>query len=343
MHGCRRRAAAWNAAPIVLVALLAAAVQTGCVQVRTKNPAPLSVTPQRAGLRDLSSELGLVIVESSRARATLRRGADTVMLFAGPGGRAYINGQPLNVPDGGRILAGKTSVHFPPALIDAIADALPRRAPKPTPSAPRARQPKPKPLKTWPVKLGRVLIDAGHGGHDPGTDVAVRLHAIRLYEKDVNLPVAHAVAKMLKRRGADVHMTRTTDTTVSLERRVSMANRLRPKLLVSIHANSIDDTSMRGFMIIRPAVASADSLDAAATVERHLVKIGLDGEVRKDVRGLRVLRKTTCPAVLIEMGYLSNVYDARMLADSRWRGKIATAIADAVTEFLKKRVASRRR
>ena len=325
------------------MAFLAAAAQVGCVRVKIDKPPPPRVTTKRAAVRDLASQLGLKIVESSSARATLRRGANTVMLFADPGGRAYINGKPVIVPDGGRIVAGKTSMHFPPALIDAIAFALPKDPTKPPKPKGQTHRKKTTPPNPRPVKLGRVLIDAGHGGNDVGTDVALRLYGIRLYEKDVNLPVALAVARMLKSRGADVHMTRTRDITVSLDDRVNAANRLRPKLFVSIHANSMAQRSMRGFLLLRPAVASADSLDAAAIVERHLVKIGLSGEVRKDVRGLRVLRKTKCPAILIEMGYLSNRYDARMLADPHWRGKIATAIADAVTEYLKKRVTRARR
>jgi N-acetylmuramoyl-L-alanine amidase len=343
MHGCQRRDAARKAAPIVLMAFLAAAAQVGCVRVTIDEPAPPRVTAKRDAVGDLASRLGLAIVESSPTRATLQRGANTVMLFSDPGGRAYVNGKPVNVPDGGRILAGKTSMHFPPALIDAIGSALPKDPPKPPKPVTQTHKKKTGPPNPRPIKLGRVLIDAGHGGDDTGTDAAFRLYGIRLYEKDVNLPVAQAVAKMLKLRGAEGHMTRTRDRTVSLDDRVSVANRLRPKLFVSIHANSMAQTSMRGFLLLRPAVASADSLDAAAIVERHLVRIGLSGEVRKDVRALRVLRKTTCPAILIEMGYLSNRYDARMLADPHWRTKIATAIADAVTEYLKKRAGRPRR
>ena len=186
------------------------------------------------------------------------------------------------------------------------------------------------------------MIDAGHGGPDVGTDAAVRLYGVQLYEKTANLAIARAVANTLRLRGAEVRMTRDTDAAVSLDSRVYMANHLKPKLFVSIHANSLGQTSRRGFLVLRPAAASADSLAAAATVERHLAAIGMDGEVRKDVRGLRVLRKTTCPAILVETAYLSNRYDARMLATSQGRTRIATAIADAVTEFLAKRATAAR-
>ena len=344
MHGCQRRDAAWNAAAAALILFLSAGAQVGCVRINTPGRTAGPLAARTATVGDLASRLGLEVVESLSARATLRRGTHTIMLFSGPGGRAYVNGKGVDVPGAGRIVAGYKSVRFPRALIDAIASAMPedQQPTKPNGAAdgkkPRPAKPKPK-----PIRLGRVVIDAGHGGHDTGTDAAVRRHGIRLYEKTVNLSVALAVAKMLKLRGAEVRMTRTRDTFVSLDDRVYIANRLRPLLFVSIHANSMAQASMRGFLILRPAAGSADSLDAAATIERHLTRIGLDGEVRRDVRGLRVLRKTTCPAVLVEMSYLSNLYDARMLADPRCRGKIATAIADAVTEFLRKRAPRRRR
>lgn len=314
----------------------------GCGSYRDfkHRPTPRLTVASTATVRDLASRAGLEIVESSYSRASLRRDSHVVMLFPEPGGQAYVNGRPIEIPGGGYIKSNGNEVRFPPSLIDAIASALPR----PRPPRPIAVKPEPKPKpKPRPVKLGRVVIDPGHGGTDPGTDVAVRLYGIQLYEKSVNLSIALAVADMLKRRGAEVHMTRVNDTFVSLDHRVAMANRLKPKLFVSIHANSLSQTSQRGFMILRPAAASADSLAAAAAVERRLKAIGLDGEVRKDVRGLRVLRNTTCPAILVETAYLSNRYDARILADPRSRAKIATAIADAVTEFLKKRAPAWRR
>ncbi len=344
MHGCQRRDAARGALFLVAIALLAAG-STGCADIDF-HAVPRSVTlrpepVKTATALDLASRVGLVIVESSPHRATLRRGDNVVMLFAEPGGQAYVNGRPIDVPGGGHIVVGPKSVRFPPSLIGAIASAMPKpeRVAYSPPVSPKPRsRPKPPPLG-----LGRVVIDAGHGGRDVGTDAAVRLYGIRLYEKTVNLLISRAVANMLRLRGAEVHMTRDDDAYVSLDSRVYMANHLKPKLFVSIHANSFGQTSKRGFLILRPAAASADSLEAAATAERHLAATGMEGNVRKDVRGLRVLRKTTCPAILVETGYLSNRADARMLATTQGRTRIATAIVDAVTEFLTKRARSRRR
>ena len=340
MHGCQRRDAPRGALFLLATALLAAG-SIGCADFHYApyDPAPLSQVAKTATVLDLASRVGLVIVESAPHRATLRRGDDVVMLFSEPGGQAYVNGRPIDVPGGGHITVGPKSVRFPPALIGAIASAMPKPRPvaPPRPPARPAVRTRPQPR---PLGLGRVVIDAGHGGVDVGTDAAVRLYGIRLYEKTVNLSIARAVANMLRLRGADVHMTRDNDAAVSLDSRVYMANHLKPKLFMSIHANSLGQTSRRGFMVLRPAAASADSLAAAATVERHLAAIGMDGEVRKDVRGLRVLRKTTCPAILVETAYLSNRADARMLATSQGRTRIATALANAVTEFLTKRARS---
>lgn len=341
MHGSTRCNTAWKAGAVLLMAILSAGTQVGCGSANRYRRAVRPVATKRATVGDLASRLGLEIVESSPARATLRRGAHIVMLFPEPGGRAYVDGKPVRLPGGQYIVAGARSVQFPWALIDRIDAALPEEPVKPSgPKALRPDKPRPKPRQ---AKLGRVIIDPGHGGRDVGTDVAVRLYGIRLYEKTVNLSVAQAVAKTLKLRGAEVYMTRTRDTFVSLDDRVYAANHLKPKLFVSIHANSMPRTSMRGFLVLRPALSSADSIAAAGAIERHLTAIGMSGEVRKDVRDLRVLRKTTCPAVLVEMAYLSNRYDAIMLTNPKARARIATAIADAVTEYLRKRPPSRRR
>ena len=341
MHGCQRRDAAWSAVLLVATVLLAIG-SVGCADYHT-SPRGAPLRPQvvkTATVLDLASRVGLVIVESSPHRATLRRGDNVVMLFSEPSGRAFVNGRPIDVPSDGRIIVGPKSVRFPPALIDAIASAMPKSKPiEPRRTPPIKPKPKSKPRH---LRLGRVMIDAGHGGPDVGTDAAVRLYGVQLYEKTANLAIARAVANTLRLRGAEVRMTRDTDAAVSLDSRVYMANHLKPKLFVSIHANSLGQTSRRGFLVLRPAAASADSLAAAATVERHLAAIGMDGEVRKDVRGLRVLRKTTCPAILVETAYLSNRDDARMLATSQGRTRIATAIADAVTEFLAKRATAAR-
>jgi len=343
MHGCKRRDAVRNATLLAIIALLTMGTGgCGSYESFSARPTPRPPVARTATVRDLVTRVGMTVIDSSHTGASLRRGSHVVMLFPGPGGKAYLDGKPIEIPGGGTIEAHGSELRFPHALVDAIAAALPR----PTPPRPIAITPEhgPKPgVKPLPVKLGRVIIDPGHGGNDPGTDAAVRLYGMQLYEKSVNLAISLAVADMLKRRGVEVRMTRDSDRAVSLDQRVHLANSLKPKLFISIHANSMPQTSRRGFMILRPAVASADSLAAASTVERRLRAIGLGGEVRADTRGLRVLKKTTCPAILVETAYLSNRYDAQLLANPKSRTKIATAIADGITEFLKKRASSPRR
>src|SRR5580700_3212850 len=97
-------------------------------------------------------------------------------------------------------------------------------------------------VRTLGLKIGRIVIDAGHGGHDSGT-----LGPGGIQEKDVVLDVALRVGRLLKQRlGADVIYTRDDDTFIPLETRTAIANKSQADLFISVHANSSPDASARG-------------------------------------------------------------------------------------------------
>ncbi len=92
------------------------------------------------------------------------------------------------------------------------------------------------------LKIGRIVIDAGHGGHDSGT-----LGAGGIEEKDVVLDVALRLGKLLHDRlGAEIVYTRADDTFIPLETRTAIANKAQADLFISVHANSSPDASARG-------------------------------------------------------------------------------------------------
>src|SRR5207249_3920495 len=97
--------------------------------------------------------------------------------------------------------------------------------------------------RTLGLKIGRIVIDPGHGGHDTGT-----IGPTGLMEKDLCLDVALRLGKIIEQRlpGADVVYTRSDDTFVPLEERTSIANQAKADLFISIHANSSRDTDARG-------------------------------------------------------------------------------------------------
>lgn len=172
-----------------------------------------------------------------------------------------------------------------------------------------------------------VCIDAGHGGKDPGAESG------GVQEKDIALTVALKVGARLK--DCEVIYTRTEDVYVGLSERALIANQAKADLFVSIHCNSVDDESAHGMEVYVHASRSAASKRAASAIyDRLLPASGLRGRgVKAD--NFAVLRETKMPAVLIELGFISNSGDRAKLTDSAWQDDAAKAIADGIIEALK--------
>lgn len=171
-----------------------------------------------------------------------------------------------------------------------------------------------------------VVVDPGHGGKDQGTCEGSVL------EKDINLAVAAKLAEYLTENGADVILTRRKDEKVGLEERAKLANRENADLFISIHCNYYEDSAeIRGL----ECYYKEDSTEGGELAERIAGKF--DGVDEVENRGTRtgeyrVLRKTDMPAVLIELGYLSNGEECRKLADEAYQELLAKKIAEAVME-----------
>ncbi len=196
-------------------------------------------------------------------------------------------------------------------------DKLPKSSPMPVTPASFPAEDRP-----------RIVIDPGHGGHDPGT---VGIGGVQ--EKDVILPISLDVAEILRKQGIEIIMTRDTDTFISLEGRTDMANDLNADLFVSIHANAIN--------LSRPDVNGLETYYYQSG--RRLAEIihwsVLNG-VNIDDRGIRrarffVLRHSTMPAVLVEVGFLTGEEDASRLKDPDHRRQMAEAIARGIIEYIK--------
>jgi N-acetylmuramoyl-L-alanine amidase len=209
----------------------------------------------------------------------------------------------------------------PPAPVD-YAPAVPPPSYQPPPVyVPPAPPPV---VKQGDVRGLRVVIDAGHGGKDPGaTSVAGG------YEKAVVLDVALEVARILRSKGALVTLTRDRDVFIELDARAALAERNRADFFVSIHADAIASKSISGATIYHARQASAKSRTLARAVEKSLKAAGFS------VRGIRsadyrVIAGHSRPAILVECGYLTNATDAANLAKDAYRDKIAAAIAKGI-------------
>ncbi len=169
-----------------------------------------------------------------------------------------------------------------------------------------------------------IVVDAGHGGKDQGTNSGDVL------EKDVNLAVAKLLAKDLEKAGAQVIMTRTTDTYIGLEERAELANGADADLFISVHCNYCeDDASVQGL----ECYYSKDSTEGQVLAETIADQMdATDQTVSRGARtaGYRVLLRTKMPAVLIELGYFSNSSECGKLATSEYQSLLAENIAEAV-------------
>ncbi|MFT4112671.1 N-acetylmuramoyl-L-alanine amidase [Silvibacterium sp.] len=220
------------------------------------------------------------------------------------------------------------------------------------------------------LKINRIVVDAGHGGHDSGT-----LGPGGIQEKDVVLDVALRLGALLKQKlGADVIYTRDDDTFIPLETRTAIANKAQADLFISVHANSSQDQSARGVeTYYLNFTTSADALETAArenSVSDESIhqlsdlvkkitltdKINESREFASDVqqslysgledgnpglkdRGVKkapfvVLIGANMPSILAEISFLTNPNDAQELRDPRYRERIAESLYRGVARYV---------
>jgi N-acetylmuramoyl-L-alanine amidase len=176
-------------------------------------------------------------------------------------------------------------------------------------------------------KIYKIVIDAGHGGKDPGTQ-----GASGAYEKDFNLRLAQKIYDLMKKESAlEPLMTRTDDTFISLDDRAALANSMGADLFISIHGNAHFKTSLAG---TETYYSRPESLAFAQVMHRHVLAATNfpDREVRQ--ADFRVIKDTTMPAVLLEIGYLTNRESERSMLSDEFQDRTAQAVVDAVKEYL---------
>jgi len=174
-----------------------------------------------------------------------------------------------------------------------------------------------------------IMLDAGHGGSDTGA-----IGVTGVYEKDITLPVTLALADSLRNLGYEVELTRDTDRFASLGERADRANELLPMIFVSIHANSIEDPAFSGVMTFHFNGASEASA-LADSIQRQL--LASTGAVDRGVRTANffVLRETVVPAVLVEIGFLTNALEEQKLRDPFYQKRIVNGMTRGIDQYLR--------
>jgi N-acetylmuramoyl-L-alanine amidase len=246
-----------------------------------------------------------------------------------------------------------------------IADAFPDvREASPTASGDRSL------IRALGLKIGKIVIDPGHGGHDTGT-----IGPNGLEEKDLVLDVGRRLGKLLQGRlGADVVYTRKDDTFIPLETRTSIANQEQADLFVSIHANSSRDADARGVeTYYLNFTSSAEALDVAARenaasdksiheLQDLVKKIALKEKIEESRefasnvqhalhsglaakspgirdRGVKkapfiVLIGANMPSILAEISFVSNPGDERRLRTADYRQRIAESLYRGISKYV---------
>ncbi len=187
-------------------------------------------------------------------------------------------------------------------------------------------------VPTGPIVVPRapnetvVVLDAGHGGNDPG---AVRGD---VQEKEVTMRIIAKLKKVLESKGARIVLTRSDDTFVSLEDRVKITNAVGPNLFLSVHINSLESTS--NVYGIETYFQTDRSRPLADRVHGSLV--GGLGAPDRSVRKARfyVINHTPVPAILAEVGYITHKGERDRLVSSDYQQKVANALARGVMNYL---------
>lgn len=174
--------------------------------------------------------------------------------------------------------------------------------------------------------MTKVFVDPGHGGRDPGATG----HGLK--EKDITLAVSLKVGDILERHGIEVIYSRTTDVYVSLADRTNMANRSKAKIFVSIHVNSATNTSARGIETFSHPTSSQGA-KLSKSIQDRLVESKIFSHDRgTKTANFHVLRASSMPASLTELGFIVNYQDAQLLKNRQ--DEMALAIAKGVLDYL---------
>jgi len=175
----------------------------------------------------------------------------------------------------------------------------------------------------------KVVIDPGHGGEDPGAE-----GASGSYEKDFTLAVSLKVARLLEDvPEVEAHLTRDKDIFLSSETRdrPNFANELEADLFISIHANTFADPTVTG---TETFYYHDNSLGLATIIHRHVAQATGFRDRGVTQENFFVLRDTTMPAALLEIGYLTNPEDERVMLTETFQQSVAEAIVEGIKEYL---------
>jgi N-acetylmuramoyl-L-alanine amidase len=314
----------------ILLSVLLMLAAAGCQPSAKKTGAvPLGQTEEMVNIYYLAGKIGMSVSMATDDKIIFNDTTNTVTILPKQN-QIYVNDNYLST-------LGKTKKVDDLLQVRAsIEDEIKSKLARPVTEKPRIEaapmQPsvhKQQPTKSpWELTGKTIVIDAGHGGKDPGTTSANGYK-----EKIVNLDVAQQIGQILRDKGHRVIMTRDSDEFVELEERAAIANRAKADVFVSIHADSSAKSNLTGFTIYVGRSGSWSSSKLADAIDNRMLETGISSNGTKKA-DYRVLTHTRCPAVLVEIGYLSNYWEAKQLKNSDMQKRLAQAVAEGITDYL---------
>ena len=319
------------------------AVVTPSAPAARKQPAATRFPdPEWVNVVDAARRLGLKLTWKVQGREAVLADRDTRLEVAGDRIEVQLNGQRVFLgqallPRGGELFV--TKIDLERCLVPLVRPGLIGKA------------------KSRPQV---IVIDPGHGGPDKGM-INERLN---LFEKTFTLDTSQRLKKILETRGWKVVLTRTDDRQLlpgkadDLRRRAAIAEEADADVFVSVHFNAVADQveKVRGLEVFRftpqhqPPISRAmrrlddaqlspgNGNDAWNTLLAHSIQDAMLTQLKMEDRGFKheryaVLRLVSCPAVLIEGGFMSNQAEAKLIATPAYRQRLAEAIADGLTDY----------
>ena len=193
-----------------------------------------------------------------------------------------------------------------------------------------------------PNNLPTIIIDPGHGGIDGGAVGG------QLIEKDLNLDIALSLRDMLKSKGYEVILTRESDVMLSdaevtsskkasdLSARLKIMKNTENAVFVSIHMNAFSDKRYGGLQVYYSANDKRSRSLALLIQDKAVLELQPQNtrKIKEAGENIYLLNRATCPAVLIECGFLSNAGDCTSLASESYRQRLAEVLADSIEFYI---------
>ncbi|WP_062108577.1 N-acetylmuramoyl-L-alanine amidase [Bacillus niameyensis] len=174
-----------------------------------------------------------------------------------------------------------------------------------------------------------IVVDAGHGGHDPGAKTS------QLLEKDLTLDLAKRTRSELEKKGFTVIMTRSDDVYITLDGRSQIANDSKANLFVSIHINSFNGSAKGIETFWHGKYEKQKSRLLAELLQDRIVQAMESPYRRVEEQSFHVIRETKIPSALVEVGFIDHPEDAAKLKQATYRQRVAEGITNGVIDYFK--------